>query len=152
MSILFMICGLPGSGKTTLARELEISQRALRLCADEWIAALMKDIKDIEELDRLRDPVEALQWQMAKRALVLGMDVILENGFWSREERKRYRSEAESLGAHVELKYLALSRDELWERLSKRNANLPAGTFTITKEKLDLWSGWFEPPMSDEFE
>ncbi len=151
MSTLFLICGLPGSGKTTLAKELEISECALRLCPDEWIAALLNDPTDIPELDRLREPVESLQWEIAKRALVLGTNVILENGFWSREERMRFRAQAQKLGAHVELRFLDVPRDELWSRLSKRNMDLPPGTFIIMEEQLDLWSGWFEPPTPDEF-
>lgn len=151
MSTLFLICGLPGSGKTTLAKELEISEGALRLCPDEWITALLNDPSNIPELDRLREPVEALQWELAKRLLVLGTNVILENGFWSKEERMRYRSQAEKLGASVELRFLDVPRDELWRRLSKRNMDLPPGTFAVTEEQLDLWSGWFEPPTPDEF-
>ena len=150
MSTLFMICGLPGSGKTTLAKELELSQHALRLCPDEWIASILADPTDMVELDRLRSPVESLQWEMAKRALILGINVILENGFWSREERWTFRSQAEALGAQVELRYLDIPRDELWRRLSMRNANLPYGTFAVTEEQLDLWSSWFEPPSPEE--
>ena len=150
MPTLFLICGLPGAGKTTLAKELEQSHAALRFCPDEWIAALLADPNDIAERDRLRDPVEAVQWEVAKRTLLLDTNVILENGFWSRTERDRYRAEAEALGARVELHYLAVSRDELWSRLSKRNANLPPGTFAVTKEELDLWSTWFEVPNEDE--
>lgn len=151
MPILFLICGLPGSGKTTLAKQLEISQSALRLCPDEWITSILADNSNVDELDRLRSPVESLQWEVAKRALTLGINVILENGFWSREERDSFRRQAEALGARVELKYLDVPRAELWTRLSKRNANLPHGTFPVTEEQLDLWSGWFEPPTPDEF-
>ncbi len=150
MATLFLICGLPGSGKTTLAKELELSHSALRLCPDEWIASLIANVTDAIELDRLRTPVESVQWEMAKRVLVLGVNVILENGFWSREERASYRSQAEALGAHVELRYLDVPRDELWARLSKRNANLPPGTFTVREDQLELWSRWFERPTADE--
>jgi predicted kinase len=151
MPTLFLICGLPGSGKTTLAKELEISEGALRLCPDEWITALLNDPSNIPELDRLREPVESLQWEIAKRLLVLGTNVILENGFWSKEERMRFRAQAEKLGASVELRFLDVPRDELWRRLSKRNMDLPPGTFAVAEEQLDLWSGWFEPPTPDEF-
>ncbi len=150
MPTLFLLCGLPGSGKTALAKQLEESQPALRLCPDEWIASILADAHDLAELDRLRDPVESLQWGLAKRALVLGINVILENGFWSREERVRYRLQAEELGARVELRYLDVPREELWERLSQRNVNLPPGTFAVTEEQLDRWLSWFEPPTPDE--
>jgi predicted kinase len=37
---LIIVCGLPGSGKTTHAKQLEQELRAIRLCPDEWITAL----------------------------------------------------------------------------------------------------------------
>jgi predicted kinase len=152
MATLFLICGLPGAGKTTLAKQLELAKQALRLCPDEWIAPLLKDASDQAELDRLRSPIESVQWEVAKRVLSLGVNVILENGFWSQDERSSYRSKAESLGAKVELRFLEVSRDELWTRLSKRNANLPPGTFVVTKEQLEVWWSWFEPPTKEELD
>jgi predicted kinase len=151
MPTLFLICGLPGAGKTTLARQIEAERGALRLCPDEWIAALLADPGDRAELDRMRDPVEQIQWQVARRALSLGLDVVLEFGFWSRAERQRFRAEAESLGARVELRYLPASRETLWQRLQQRNADLPPGTFAVSSAELDLWLSWFEPPGPDEF-
>ncbi len=151
MATLFLICGLPGSGKTTLAKQLEVSNSALRLCPDEWIAPLLVDVTDTIEMDRLRVVVESIQWGMAKRVLIIGVDVILENGFWSRNERSSYRAQAEALGAQVELLYLNVSRDELWARLSNRNAKLSPGTFVVKEDQLDLWLSWFEPPTEDEF-
>jgi hypothetical protein len=152
MATLFLICGLPGSGKTTLAKQLESSRPALRLSPDEWIAAIIADVTDTVELDRLRSPVEAVQWKVAERALTLGLDVILEWGFWSQAERADYRARAESLGAKVELLYLETGREELWARLAQRNANLPPGTIAVTKEQLDLWWSWFQPPAAEELE
>jgi len=152
MATLFLICGLPGSGKTTLAKQLESSHSALRLCPDEWISSLLADVTDIAELDRLRTPVESIQWEVAKRILALGINVVLENGFWSRDERASYRSQAEALGVRVELRYLNVDRDELWARLSRRNENLHTGTFAVREDQLDLWLSWFQPPTADELE
>lgn len=150
MATLFLICGLPGAGKTTLARQLEQERPALRLCPDEWIATIIADASDQAELDRLRAPVEAVHWEMAQKVLSLGVDVVLEWGFWSREERRYYREQAEALGAQVELCFLEVSREELWARLSRRNAALPPGTFVVTEEQLNLWWSWFEPPTPEE--
>jgi predicted kinase len=152
MATLYLICGLPGSGKTTIAKQIESLHSALRLCPDEWIESLLADVTDTAELDRLRTPVESVQWDVAKRVLTLGINVILENGFWSRDERASYRSQAEALGAHVKLIYLNVDRDELWARLSKRNENLPTGTFVVREDQLDLWLSWFEPPTPEEID
>ncbi|MBL8061666.1 MAG: ATP-binding protein [Anaerolineales bacterium] len=150
MTTLFLICGLPGSGKTTLAKKLEVSERALRLCPDEWIAILLADPNDIPELDRLRSPIEAIQWETAKRALTLQVSVILEWGFWSRRERDYYRTEAEALGANLRLYYLDIEVEELWNRLEKRNSELLSGAFMVTKENLEKWSKFFELPVDEE--
>jgi hypothetical protein len=37
---LFLTVGLPGTGKTTVARRIEVEQKALRLTKDEWVKAL----------------------------------------------------------------------------------------------------------------
>lgn len=103
MSTLFLICGLPGAGKTTLAKQLEHSENALRLCPDEWIQPILPDPNDRQEMDRVRGHIEAIQWELAKRALTLGIHVILEFGFWSKQEREYFRKEAETLGATVRL-------------------------------------------------
>ncbi len=150
MPKLFLLCGLPGSGKTTLAKELEISHQALRLCPDEWVSSLLASQEDIAEHARLRPLVDTLQWKVAKRTLQLGVNVVLENGFWFREERDLYRTVAKNIDADVELIYLDFSRDELWKRLSARNQNLPPDTFTVSEKELDQWINQFEPPTQEE--
>ena len=141
---------MPGSGKTTLAKQLESEHHALRLCPDEWIAQILADPNDGDEMNRLRDIVESVQWDVAKRTLILGMNVILENGFWSQKERFRFRSEAEALGVEVELHFLNVELDELVQRILKRNSNLPVGTFHVSKDELELWAKSFEPPTETE--
>ena len=150
MPTLFLICGMAGAGKTTLAKQLEQAHSALRFSPDEWIAAIINDVSDRTELNRLRDPVESLQWTTAQKVLSLGISVILENGFWSQHERMMFQVQARAVGARVELHFLDVSNEKLWRRLERRNADVPAGSFFVTKHELESWLTTFEPPTAEE--
>jgi len=145
-----MICGLPGAGKTTVSKRLEKQRRALRLSPDEWISAMLPTPSQRLEMDRLRDPVKAVQWDVAMRVLELGIDAILEWGFWSRAERGRLAAMARERGFRVEVRSLAVPFETLWSRIEARNAALPAGTFRVERADVDLWWSHYEPPAPDE--
>lgn len=146
MATLHLVCGLPGSGKSTLARALERELPALRLTPDEWMARIVGDGFD----ESKRAAVEAAQWDIAARALALGVDVVLENGFWTRADRDDYRARASALGADVRLHYLDVPLEQLVRRLEARNANLPPDTFAIPIDDLRRWHACFEAPRADE--
>lgn len=150
MATLHLICGLPCSGKTTLARRIEQERSALRLTPDEWIVRLFgKDISG-SPLDAIRDPMESVLWDLAERVLTLGVDVILDFGFWSHSEREDFRSRALQLGCRSELHFLSVSQEVLMTRLAARNQRRPTGTFWIDSARLTEWASSFEPPAEDE--
>src|SRR5215468_3889118 len=95
--------GLPCSGKTTLAQKLEREQSALRLTTDEWHVCLFGQDATEPEHDARHSLIEAMLWNIASRALELGTNVILDFGFWAREEREDYRLRANQLGASSEI-------------------------------------------------
>ena len=148
---LYLTCGLPGSGKTTLAKRLEREVPALRLTADEWLHELYPDITTSEaEAGPFRGRVERVQWPIAVRVLKLGCNMVLDWGIWTREERDLYRTSAREVGARVILCLLDPPVDDLWNRLSRRNADRPFGAFEITKVELLRWSKLFQRPTADE--
>src|SRR5438445_555282 len=102
MATLFLTCGLPASGKTTVAKTLEREHAAVRLTADEWLRRIHPDLSGAQ-LDQLRPGVEHLQEELAGRLLSLGVNVILDWGLWAREERDHFRALARRLGAKVVL-------------------------------------------------
>ncbi len=72
MPTLYLTCGLPGSGKTSLAKIIEHEASALRLTGDDWMHKLYPGISTPEaETGPCRGRVESLQWQIALRALRL---------------------------------------------------------------------------------
>jgi predicted kinase len=144
---MVLIVGLPGAGKTLLARRLEEERKAIRLTPDEWMDALFHT----SEVDGRRWVLESeMLWGVAARALELGVDVILDYGCWSEEERDLFRTRAQQLGASAEIVVLDIPPEILWERLERRNANLPGATFRVTREELEEWSSKFEVPTADE--
>lgn len=151
MPTLYLTCGLPGSGKTTLAKRIEQKAPALRLTGDEWMHNLYPGLSTAEaEIGPCRGRVESAQWQVAVRALQLGCNVVVDWGIWSKDERDHLRSLAEELGVRVVLCLLDPPIDELWSRLARRNADRPEGVFDIPKAALLRWSEQFERPSSEE--
>lgn len=147
---LHLLCGLPGSGKTTRARELEAAGRGVLLNADSWVWQLYPDDAEAAARDERKSLVEHLQWELAERLLAQRVSVILDWGVWARAERDHYRARARDLGAVVQTVFLDASIETLHERLARRNRSLPPGTFVISAEELDDWAARFEAPTPDE--
>jgi predicted kinase len=143
---LILLCGLPGSGKTTLARQLASRVRGVRLGPDEWMLQLGLDLFD----EKFRSRLEDRFWHLAQDLLRLDVSVILESGFWSRSERDEKRLAARALGARVQLHLLDVPLEELSQRLAARWREAPATTVHITDELLREYAGYFEPPDPDE--
>ena len=141
-SRLIIVCGLPGSGKTTWAKTLESRLHAIRFCPDEWMDALRINLWEEETRTR----IEKLQWELAQQLLGLGLTVIIEWGTWGRSERDALRVRARELGAAVELHYLSAPVDILFERIQSRSMEYPP----ISREALSQWHEKFEEPTVAE--
>jgi predicted kinase len=139
---LIIVCGLPGSGKTTVAKALESRLRAVRFSPDEWLDALSLDLYDEER----RGKIEALQWRLGRQLLALGLTVIIEWGTWGRSERDALRLGARALGAAVELHYLSAPLDVLFDRIQRRGMENPP----IERDALSRWSESFQAPTPEE--
>ena len=139
---LVIVCGLPGSGKTTHAKLVEQHLRAVRLSADEWMDAIGINLWD----SAVRERIENLQWKMARQILGAGGNVVIEWGTWARAERDALRTGARASGARVELHFLDAPVDVLFDRIRRRNMETPP----ITLQDVERWAAIFERPSPEE--
>jgi predicted kinase len=139
---LIIVCGLPGSGKTTLGRTLERRLRAVRFSPDEWLEALSLDFHDEDR----RGQIEESQWKIAQDLLALGLVGIIEWGTWGRSERDALRLGARALGAAVELHDLSAPADVLFDRIRCRGMENPP----IDRDAVSRWFEVFEIPTLEE--
>jgi predicted kinase len=143
---LVLICGLPASGKSTLARQLAPEIPAIRLDKDGWVTRLGADLWDEEFRVRLEDQL----WVLSQDLLARGQSVILEWGHWARVERDEKRLGARALGVGVELRYLDAPLEELIERAEHRNASVEWTAAPMTRAHFEEWATIFQPPDEEE--
>jgi predicted kinase len=145
---LILICGLPGSGKTTLAKKLTQETSAMRFCPDEYMAENGLDLHD----ETARERVENQLWEEAQELLAKGQNVILEYGFWGRSERDEKRLRARELCVAAELYYLDVSIDELWRRVQGRNKQAAHDIAQMERSQLEKWQAMIQAPDDIEQE
>lgn len=133
---LFLTIGLPGTGKTTAARQIEAEHNALR--PGESTRGVRRDRRRLIRL--------------GLHALELGTNVVLDFGLWSRDERSALRQAAVDVGASVELRYYELAPDEQRKRLDRRRAEAPHATWPISDEELAGWAAKLDIPTAAELD
>ena len=144
---LTLFCGLPGSGKTTLAKQLAASGTAVRICTDDWQEELGVSHTD----DAFHSRLQALLYAHSLVLLRNGLDVILEDGLWTKPERTQKLADAHRLNARTHLHFFDLNLETLQERIGRRNTELPPGAVPIEPDELATWYRTaFERPDESE--
>ena len=118
----------------------------MRLCPDEWKHDLGIDYYD--EAGRVR--LEQRLWQLGQELLGFGQSVILENGFWAREERDELPARREisaSRSSCTTSRHPSTSCGDAWR--SATNERSPA-LCPIQREDLERWARQLEAPDDAE--
>jgi predicted kinase len=149
MATAHLICGPVGSGKTTFGRALAAERGALFFCLDEWMATLfMMDAPTPLTLEWALPRTQRCEqqiWSVARQALALGTDVVLELGFFTRDQRARVRDLAASAGLTVQLHVLDVPLETRRERVRLRNQGTATYTVEVDDAMFDWAEGYYEP-------
>lgn len=119
---VYLLCAFIGAQKTTLARELETRTGAIRITKDEWLIHLIGKDPTIDGYGDYDQKVVELSRKVAFQLVDKGSDVIVDEGFSTREERTLMRK-VERMGADVVLYSLNAPIDTIWERVARRSVD-----------------------------
>lgn len=146
--VLLLMTGLPGSGKTTRARELERQYNAVRFTPDEWMIPLFGE----PEPGSTRSILEGRLVWTATRVLRAGSSVILDFGLWGRDERQALRALAISEGIPCQVVYFPIDYETQRLRTRHRSQNAPATTFEYSDEDLQRQQAQYQVPEQNELD
>jgi hypothetical protein len=121
MATAHLLHGYIGAGKTTLAKRLEREKNAICFTPDEWMARLFGEDPPAETFQEKVSAVLELLEPLWIRCLALGIDVVLDYGFWRRGERDLTRQVVEGLGAKAVLYHLTCDDQVARSRVERRN-------------------------------
>ncbi len=144
-----LLCGLPGTGKSTFARDLETQTRAVTLNHDVWLVGMFGPNAP-DDFEKHRLTVLRLLWELSERLVSIGVDVILDLGLWHRFERDDFRNRAAAVNAPCKLYFVTCSRDLQSQRIEKRNSQVKDQNTIITPSMLAAFCLQFEEPTPDE--
>lgn len=151
MTMIHLVEGPVGAGKSTFAARLSRERGAPRLILDEWMATLFR--ADRPQADFLDWYVERKQrcveqiWRVSSDLMDTGTSVILELGLIRRQEREDFYGRIDAAGYPLAVYLLEVPKEVRRERVRRRNAEQGA-TFqmVVSDEVFELASSLWEPP------
>ncbi len=145
-----LFCGLPASGKTMLAKELEQKHNAVRFTLDEWMINLTDLTIFDDEYGVMAEELKEMFWQTAVSILKNNVDVIFDWSLWNPQRRQKWIGRISRLGANYKLYNLNIPPMVIRQRIEARNSDLPSGAHLLPAEELDRFLPLFQPPTPDE--
>jgi predicted kinase len=130
VAVLHFVYGLPGSGKTSLARAIAARMPAIAVCEDEWLAALVTEpIASLAEYIAWSRRIRAIIAPLATRLLQLGTSVAFDFAGNTPAHRAWVRAIADAAGAEHRLHILDVPLEECRRRVHQRNRTQPEGLY-----------------------
>jgi predicted kinase len=149
--VVYLLCGLTGSGKTTYAKRLE-TRGAVRLSVDEEVFVRHGRYGvnyPMEEYFQRERPVVEEPRRRLVELVESGRDVVLDYGLWRRSDRDAYKRLIEAHGGRWRLLYFKVDPEVLVWRLADRNRREDANALAVTPSALEDFVARFDEPLDE---
>ena len=154
MAKVTAICGRICSGTTSYAHRLREKTGAVLLSVDEVMLAIFgQDAGEMHDTYASR----AQRYLLSKAAEIVsgGVDVLIDWGLWTAEERRAVREFFSRLGVAFELYYIDIDENEWRARIESRNLAVMKGeadAYYIDEGLARKFASRFELPSRDELD
>ncbi len=153
MSKVYLICGRICCGKTTYSRKICSENNAILLSVDEIMLSLFDKCCGRELHMEYERRIKNYLFDKSLEILEKGFDVVLDWGFWTKEERDSVKEFYKSRFIDCELHYIEIS-DKTWEyQLNKRNKeilNKETKAYYLEHDRALEFASMFEKAELDE--
>lgn len=152
MAKVIFICGKICSGKSAYAARLRIAEQAAILSVDEIMLALFGQHTG-DKHDEYTEKTKRYLFNKSLELIETGSNVILDWGFWQREERALARSFYAARGIPCSLHYIDIDPKTWAARLEKRNAAVQSGqtsAYFVDEGLAAKFDRLFQPPEPSE--
>ncbi len=151
---VFLICGKICSGKSFYAEKLRKEKSAVLLSVDEITLAIFGGHIG-EKHDEVCENVQKYLFEKSLETAEVGCNVILDWGFWQKEDREYARKFYEDHGVPCEFHYIDVSDRQWRENISERNRAITEGTasaYYVDDNLAAKFGAQFEMPTKDEID
>lgn len=154
MAKVIMTCGKICSGKSTYSEKLRKENKAVVLSVDEITLALFEQNVG-EKHDEYVEKLEKYLFEKSLDIISVGVDVILDWGFWTKAERDYARAFYSQRNIDSEFHYIDVSKKNWHMRLDKRNREISDGkvhAYYVDDNLAEKFNSIFEYPDKAEID
>lgn len=146
---LYILCGLPYSGKTYLANKVIEKVNCVYVSIDH----ILKDFRYDWDSNKLPDEqgwkkVFDISYQKSQEALKGGLNVLYDSTNHTRISRDVLRKVAYDVGASAKVIYISVPVETVWKRWEK--SSILKDRSVVDKKLVDMTIEAFEVPTEDE--
>lgn len=154
MANVILICGKICSGKSTYAERLRTENNAAVLSVDEIMLGIFGQYVG-EKHDEYCENLQKYLFNKSLELIEVGVNVILDWGFWQKDEREFAKEFYKSRNIDCEFHYIDVS-DEVWkQRIEKRNSSISdvdLNAYFVDDNLARKFGAIFECPGEDEID